>query len=108
MTSLITTLMLATQLNVAEAKPAAHHNNRRPRAHQSARPAQRPNARPAQRAAHRHAPVVRPARPAAPARAHGAHHVRWHSGYWVRSHHNPHFLWRWNAVTGRWVVVFRF
>ena len=108
MTSLITTLMLATQLNVADAKPAAHHNNRRPRAHQNARPAHRPSARPAPRVAHRHVVVVRPMRPLPPPRAYAGHSVRWHNGYWVRSHRNPAFIWRWNAAVGRWTVVFRF
>jgi hypothetical protein len=108
MTSLITTLMLAAQLNVADAKPAAHHNNRRPRAHQSARPGHRPHARPAQRSAHRHTPVVRPARPLPPPRAYAGHNVRWHNGYWIRTHRSPALIWRWNPYLGRWTVVFRF
>ena len=107
MTSLITALMLATQLNVADAKPAAHHNNRRARAHQNARP-NRPAVRHAPRGVHRTVVIVRPRQPAPPPRAHGAHHVHWHNGYWVRPHRNPAFIWRWNANVGRWTVVFRF
>ena len=104
MTSLITALMLATQLSVADAKPSAKHQAKRPnRTHQGARPAARPHVH---RATPR--PHVRPMRPTPPPRARGAHHVHWHNGYWVRTHRNPAFVWRWNPYVGRWTVVIRF
>ena len=113
MTSLLTALMLTTQLNVAEAKPRAHHA-RPHRTHQQARPR---NARPTGTHSHRtgaycalhpNRAIVRPAQPRPPAHAHGTHHVRWHNGYWVRTHRNPAFVWRWNPRQSRWTIVIRF
>ena len=104
MTSLLTTLMLATQLNVADAKPTAKQHAKRPhRTHQSARPANRSHAHRAPPRTH-----VRPMRPAPPPRARGAHNVQWYNGYWVRTHRNPAFVWRWNPYVSRWTVVIRF
>ena len=103
MTSLITTLMLATQLNVADAKPGAkHHTKRAHHTHQRARTNRAHTHRPPARA------VTRPARPAPPPRAYAGHHVRWHNGYWVRTHRSPALMWRWNAYLGRWTIVVRF
>jgi len=101
MTSLITTLLLATQLNVAEAQkqkravPHRHHTHQRQRAHRY------------RHATHRHHSynVPRPARPAA---ARTAHSVYFYRGHWVMTHHRPHLMWRWNHARNKWVVVIRF
>ena len=98
MTSLITTLLLATQLNVAEAKkravPHKHHAHQRQRTRHP-------------HATHRHH-SYNVARPARPARAQTTHSVYFYRGHWVMQHHRPHLMWRWNHVRGQWVVVIRF
>ena len=99
MTSLITTLLLATQLNVAEARkravPHRHHT------HQGQRARHR-------HATHRHHSYNVPRPQARPPRAHAQHSAYFYRGHWVMTHHRSHLIWRWNHYTGRWVVVFRF
>ncbi len=95
MTSLITTLLLATQLNVAEAKkravPHKHHAPKKHHVHATHK--------------HHHYHVKKPTRPP---KAHPGHSVYFYRGHWVMTHHKPHFMWKWNHVRGKWVIVFRF
>ena len=99
MTSLITTLLLATQLNVAEARKRAVPHRHHTHTHQRARH---------RHATHRHHSynVTRPAPPPR-ARAVG-HSVYFYRGHWVMMHHRPHLMWKWNHIRGKWVVVVRF
>jgi hypothetical protein len=104
MTSLITALMLTMSLNIADAKP---HKQK-----QSAKRA----------VPHQHYVVKKPrhnqathrryqyhvAKPAAPAKAHSGRAVYFYRGHWVMAHHKPHFMWKWNHVRSKWVIVFRF
>jgi hypothetical protein len=95
MVSILTTLLVASSLNVAEARP--HHNRHHAHRH------------------HRKPRVVRVvprvSRPAPPPRAHGAHIVyfdpRVQGGHWVRHHRNPLLIWKWNPRTARWTVVIK-
>jgi len=95
MTSFITALLLATQLNVADAKkravPHKHHAPKKHHVHATHR--------------HHHYQV---AKPAPPPKARGAYSVYFYRGHWVRTHHRPHLMWKWDHVRGKWVIVFRF
>jgi hypothetical protein len=96
MTSLITALLLATQLNVADAKkavPHKHHAHKKPVPHKHV--------------THRHHQysVKKPVRPS---KARTSHSVYFYRGHWVMTHHRPHLMWKWNHVRGKWVIVFRF
>lgn len=97
MTSLITTLLLATQLNVAEARkravPHRHHTHQRAHRHRHI--------------THRHH-SYNVARPPRPAQARTAHSVYFYRGHWVMRHHRPHLMWKWNHHRNKWVVVIRF
>jgi len=94
MNSILTTLLIATQINVAEAKRPhqhAHHAHRDGHVHVTHR--------------HHHYRVERPLPPrrAAPNRS-----VYFYRGHWVVDHKRPGLVWKWNNHTGRWVIVFRF
>jgi hypothetical protein len=103
MVSLFTTLLLATQLNVAEAHKARRpHTHARPHRHHTHQRAPRHT-----HVTHRHH-SYNVARPARPPRAQTSHSVYFYQGHWVMTHHRPHLMWRWNHRAGRWVVVFRF
>ena len=95
MISLITTLLLATQLNVADAKkravPHKHHAPKKHHVHATHK--------------HHHYNV---AKPTPPPRAQAHRAVYFYRGHWVMAHHKPHFMWKWNHVRGKWVIVFRF
>jgi hypothetical protein len=95
MTSLITTLLLATQLNVAEAKkravPHKHHAPKRHHVHVTHK--------------HHHYNVAKPHRPP---KARTAHSVYFYRGHWVMVHHKPHLMWKWNHLRSKWVIVIRF
>jgi len=95
MTSFITALLLATQLNVADAKkravPHKHHAPKKHHVHATHR--------------HHHYHVAKPNRPA---KARTTHSVYFYRGHWVMAHHKSHFMWKWNHVRGKWVIVFRF
>jgi len=95
MTSLITTLLLATQLNVAEAKkravPHKHHAPKRHHVHVTHK--------------HHHYNVAKPHRPP---KARTAHSVYFYRGHWVMAHHRPHLMWKWNHLRSKWVIVIRF
>ena len=95
MTSLITTLLLATQLNVADAKkravPHRHHAPKKHHVHATHR--------------HHHYHVAKPNRPP---KSTTTHSVYFYRGHWVMAHHKPNFMWKWNHVRGKWVIVFRF
>jgi hypothetical protein len=95
MTSFITALLLATQLNVADAKkravPHKHHAPKKHHVHATHR--------------HHHYHVAKPNRPT---KARTSHSVYFYRGHWVMAHHKPHFMWKWNHVRGKWVIVFRF
>jgi hypothetical protein len=93
MVSILSTLLMASSLNVAEARPHRH----RPHAHR-----------------HHHKPrvvrvVPRVARPAPPPRARGIHIVYFdpqlQGGHWVRHHRNPLLIWKWNPASGRWIIA---
>ena len=95
MTSIITTLILATSLNVAEAKKrATTHRHHAPRKHHV-------------HATHRHH-HYHVAKPTPPPKARGAHSVYFYRGHWVRQHHRTHLMWKWNATSGRWTIVIKF
>ena len=97
MVSILTTLLMAGSLNMAEAHPGKSHKHYRAHRH------------------HRKPRVVRVVpvvpRPAPPPRARGSHTVYFdanvHGGHWVRHHRNPLFIWKWDPYASRWVVVFR-
>jgi len=103
MTSLITTLMLAMSLNVADAKPQNHKAAKRavPHKHHTAKKPRHSHA------THRHH-QYQVAKPVRPAKARSGHAVYFYRGHWVMAHHKPHFMWKWNHVRGKWVIVFRF
>jgi len=105
MTSLITTLMLAMSLNIADAKPHKKkgHTAKRATTHQH-HAAKKP---PHKHATHRHH-HYHVAKPTPPPKARGAYSVYFYRGHWVRTHHRPHLMWKWNHVRGKWVIVFRF
>ena len=102
MVSLFTTLLLAAQLNVAEAHKARRpHTHARPHTHHSHQRRTHTHVR------HRHH-SYNVAKPHRPPQARTAHSVYFYRGHWVMTHHRPHLMWRWNHVRGKWVVVFRF
>jgi len=94
MISILTTLMLATHLNVAEAKRPIHHKHHAPKRHHV-------------HVTHKHHSynVVKPKRPA---NARTAHSVYFYRGHWVMAHHRPHLMWKWNHQRSKWIIVFRF
>lgn len=96
MTSLITAMLFASSINVAEAHNGHRHTARRNR------PAARHYAHP---------------RPAPPPRVTQGHTVTHHRGYWTYPHSNARFVWKWRHghytargvwVPGSWRVVVRF
>jgi hypothetical protein len=103
MTSLITALMLTMSLNIAEAKPHKQHATKRAIPHQH-HAAQKPRHK---HATHRHH-QYNVAKPTPPPRAQAHRAVYFYRGHWVMAHHKPHFMWKWNHVRSKWVIVFRF
>jgi len=102
MTSLITTLMLAMSLNVADAKPKHHHAKRAvPHKHHAHKKPRHKHV------THRHH-SYNVAKPNRPPKARTGHSVYFYRGHWVMTHHRPHLMWKWNHAAGRWVIVFRF
>ena len=93
MISLFTTLLLATQLNIAEA-----HKARSPHTHQKPR-------RTHVRHKHHSYSVTKPHRPP---KARATHSVYFYRGHWVMAHHRPHLMWKWNHYRNKWIIVFRF
>ena len=94
MTSLITALILTMSLNIADAKPHKQQAAKRavPHKHHTA---QKPRHK---HATHRHHHY----------KAHSGRAVYFYRGHWVMAHHKPHFMWKWNHVRSKWVIVFRF
>ena len=103
MTSLITALMLAMSLNVADARPHKHQAAKRAVPHKH-HVAQKPRHK---HVTHRHH-QYNVAKPTPPPRAHAGHAVYFYRGHWVMTHHRNHLMWKWNHVSARWVIVFRF
>ena len=102
MTSLFTTLLLATQLNVAEAHKARQpHTHARPHSHHTHQKPRHTHVK------HRHHAysVTKPQRPP---KARTSHSVYFYRGHWVMTHHRPHLMWKWNHARSAWVIVFRF
>jgi hypothetical protein len=102
MTSLFTTLLLATQLNVAEAHKARKpHTHARPHSHHTH---QKPRHTHVKHKHHAYS-VTKPHRPP---KARPTHSVYFYRGHWVMTHHRPHLMWQWNHHRSKWVIVFRF
>ena len=94
MSSIITTLLIATQVGIADAHPPIRHNhygNHRQHIHNTHR-------------GNNH----RASRPLPPKRAIVSSQVYCHRGYWVMNHRRHGLMWRWNYNTAKWVVVLRF
>ena len=104
MISLITALMLAMSFNVADAKPHKQKQSaKRATTHQH-HTAQKPRHK---HATHRHH-QYHVTKPAPPPKARAGHSVYFYRGHWVMAHHKPHFMWKWNHVRSKWVIIFRF
>ena len=94
MISILTTLLLTTNLNVADAKKAVPHRHHKPKRHHV-------------HVTHRHH-HYNVARPKPPPRVKHGHVVYFYRGHWVAMHKRPHLMWKWNHIRGKWVVVIRF
>ena len=103
MISLITAIVLAMSLNVANAKSHKHQAAKKAVPHQH-HAAKKPRHK---HATHRHYQYY-VTKPAPPPKARPGHSVYFYRGHWVMAHHRPHFMWKWNHVAGRWTLVFRF
>ena len=104
MTSLITTLILAMSLNIADAKPHKQKQSAKREISQQHHAVKKPRHK--QTTSRHHQSHV--AKPHAPPKAHSGHSVYFYRGHWVMAHHKPHFMWKWNHVRSKWVIIFRF
>lgn len=103
MISLITTLLLATTLNVAQAKKAVPHKHHTHSETQKKAAFKRHH----RHLTHRHHQYT-VFKPHPPLRARGSYTVYFYRGHWVRHHHRSHLIWKWNHVTGRWTIAVKF
>ena len=94
MISTLTTLLLATNLSIAEAKKPVTHRHHKPKKHHI-------------HLTHRHH-HYHVAKPIAPKYAKSGREVYFYRGHWVMAHHRHHLMWKWNHNSGKWVIVFRF
>jgi hypothetical protein len=105
MISLITALVLATTLNVAQAKKAVPHRHHAHTHSENRGKIFKPKHH--RHLTHRHHQYTVP-KPPPPPHAKGSHVVYFYRSHWVRHHHKSHLIWKWNHHDGRWTIAIKF